>query len=65
MMNKELVFAAIIVFVATVRIIVTGSGSPSGTEFRRDEDPALFWLIVFGAICGDAFLFYKAFSGGW
>jgi lipid-A-disaccharide synthase-like uncharacterized protein len=48
--------------IVLVRMILIGGASVSGDNFRRSEQPVLFWSIFVFGLIGVIFIFYFAFS---
>lgn len=59
-MNYSFLAVATLGTVVVIRGFLIGSASPNGENFRRDEDPFSFWLIMIASIAAIAFLFYQA-----
>lgn len=58
--NYLALIAAIFGIIVIIRSVIIGSVSPDGHGFRRDEQPTLFWSILFIIVTIDLWLFYIA-----
>jgi hypothetical protein len=58
-------FVALMTFgtFVTLRTIITGSGTPNGQGFRREEQPVIFWSIVGAEIFGVGLIGYFWLAG--
>jgi hypothetical protein len=52
---------AFVILVALVQMLRTGSGSPNGANFRREEEPLAYWTIFGVGTTALIFLLYVGF----
>ena len=57
-------FLAVAIFglIIIIRALVLGAAAADGKGLRRDDQPFVFWAIVFIGITIDFYLFYLAYK---
>ncbi|WCM25908.1 hypothetical protein NDN01_18015 [Sphingomonas sp. QA11] len=61
-MNYQLLFVGLFGAVVILRAAVIGSLTPDGNGIRREDGPALFWVVLSFAILLDIVFFIFAFD---
>lgn len=60
--NYPALVIALLGLVAAGQMVASGSGSPDGQNFRRDEEPFIYWLLLVSLLFADVLLFWFAFT---
>jgi hypothetical protein len=62
-MNYIALLVAVLGVISLIQMLRTGSGSPNGVNFRRDEQPGAYWSIFFVIVLVIMSMLYFTLSG--